>query len=579
MDNDFMTDIDLTKVQSMFREESYQLLKDAEKALLDLEKAPDDTDLIGIIFRCAHSIKGGASVCGYDRIVEFIHGFEELLDMVRKGRLAVTKDHINFALRVIDALNDLLRMTESCEPELEESHLELLKILPELSTPYKSGDPLDVPDAYPAATAVKNRESIPEHSSLGQAARTIRVPVERLDELMNLVGEISIARGRITDMLESQGDDESGHLLEIHRESNYLYMELQELAMKMRTVPINPLFEEFYRTVRDLSLSCGKKVQLVTSGGGAEVDTTVVEHLRGPIIHMVRNAIYHGIETPDKRLHQRKNPVGTITLSASQEAGRIRVVVEDDGTGLDRDRIYHTAVKNGFIQSGQELRDSELFQMILKPGFSTAEQKNEISGRGVGMDVVQRNLELLRGRIQVESKAGQGSRFILTMPLTLAIIDGFRVAVGKELYVIPLESVRECIELPAEDKEKSAKFGVTKLRGKPLPFLYLKRIFDLESSPYARENLIVIGYGDKQAGIVVDRLLGEAQTVIKPLGKLFQDINGIMGSTIMGNGRVAFVLDVASIVTSAIEEMENMAAMKKEGHENQENSSAPIFMG
>jgi two-component system, chemotaxis family, sensor kinase CheA len=313
-------------------------------------------------------------------------------------------------------------------------------------------------------------------------------------------------------------------------------------------VPIGPTFRQHTRTVRDLATSSGKQARLEIEGEDVEVDTTVVNLIRDPLTHMLRNAVDHGLETPEKRQAAGKEPCGLIRLKAFHDTGNIVIQISDDGAGLNRARILEKARSRG-LATKAELSDSELFRLIFEPGFTTAEKVTDVSGRGVGMDVVRRNIEALRGTVSVESKEGAGTTLTIRLPLTLAIIEGFLVGVGLETYVLPLDVVVECVDLPESERSITASEGMINLRGKSLPYVRLRHMFGGEIENSVREQIVVVQHHDLRAGFVVDALYGENQIVIKPLGKLFQGLPGVSGSTILGNGRVALILDVPAIVT------------------------------
>jgi two-component system chemotaxis sensor kinase CheA len=352
-------------------------------------------------------------------------------------------------------------------------------------------------------------------------------------------------------MLESGEAYSREQLLEAHRDADRLYLDLQEQVMKVRMVPVERAFQPLTRSLRDLCTSTGKLARLELSGEDVEVDTTVVELLRDPLTHMVRNAFDHGLERPEQRMAAGKDPTGTLSLSARHDGGSIVIEVADDGRGLDRERIRRRAKEAGLCADPEALQDAALFELIFAPGFSTAESVTELSGRGMGMSVVRHNVEQLRGSIRVDSEAGKGTLVTLRLPLTVSIIEGFSVGVGEETYVLPLDTVHECMELPEESQGAGAS-GVINLRGRPLPFLRLRSHFRVPGARPARENVVVVGHGRGQVGLAVDVLLGQGQTVIKPLGKLFQQIPGVTGSAILGTGRVALILDVPSLLQQAL---------------------------
>ena len=312
-------------------------------------------------------------------------------------------------------------------------------------------------------------------------------------------------------------------------------------------VPIGPLFHQYNRTVRDMAKSLGKMAQLRIEGEDIEVDTSVVEYLKDPLLHMIRNALDHGIEPPTKRKKSGKSQTGTITVRAAREAGNIVIEVMDDGAGLDKQKICEVAQKKGLVAEPQKLSESEVYQLIFEPGFTTASHVSDMSGRGVGMDVVRRNIQALRGSVHAASQPGVGTTVRVRLPLTLAIIEGFGVGVGEETYVIPVDQVIECVELPKEDHENARKDGVLQLRNEPLPFIYLKDHFGLPGERGGRQSVVVVQHETSRAGLAVNELYGATQTVIKTLPAVFKNVPGVSGSAILGDGRVALILDVPAL--------------------------------
>jgi two-component system chemotaxis sensor kinase CheA len=313
-------------------------------------------------------------------------------------------------------------------------------------------------------------------------------------------------------------------------------------------VQIGETFNRFQRVVRDTSHELGKDIELIISGSEAELDKSVVEKLGDPLMHLVRNALDHGIESTEARIAKGKPARGKLRLNAYHESGSIAIEIIDDGAGMNREKILAKARERQLIGANQVLSDNEIFSLIFEPGFSTAEKITNISGRGVGLDVVKRNITALRGSVDVESKEGLGSTFRIRLPLTLAIIDGFLVGVGKSSYVIPLNSVVECIELSEKDRGETLNRQYINLRGEVLPFVRLREQFEITERGGKRENIVVVQFAQQKIGLVVDELMGEFQTVIKPLGSIFKSIKGIGGSTILGSGEVALILDVQSLV-------------------------------
>jgi two-component system chemotaxis sensor kinase CheA len=362
--------------------------------------------------------------------------------------------------------------------------------------------------------------------------------------MLDLTGEIAIARGRLRRLLDQVGVP--AQVLEAQAEVDRLSLDLQEVVMKVRLVPLRGTFRQYVRTVRDLAALQGKQARLILEGEEVEVDTSIIEHARDPLTHMIRNALHHGIEDPEVRRARGKDPCGTLLLRARHEGGTIVIDIADDGAGLNRERILERARLRGL--DADHMREEEIHGLVFQPGFSTAEEVTELSGRGIGLDVVRRNVTALRGKVSIRSREGLGTTVSMRLPLTLAIIDGFGVGVGEETYVIPLEAVVECLELPAEASQGLGGRGVINLRGAALPYLRLRRLFGLSPREGRQQVVVVQPDGGGQIGLVVDSLLGGFQTVIKPLGRLFQGLPGIAGSAILGTGRVALILDVPALL-------------------------------
>ncbi|MBI1907233.1 MAG: chemotaxis protein CheA [Rhodocyclales bacterium] len=377
-----------------------------------------------------------------------------------------------------------------------------------------------------------------------QEARSLKVPADRLDTLINQVGELVIA-GSAVQLHASKARDTE--LQEAAANLLRLVEDMRDTALRLRMTPIGDVFSRFPRVVRDLSKELGKDIELVINGAEAELDKSMVEKIGDPLMHLVRNSIDHGIESPEARTAADKPARGRVVLNAYHESGSIVIEVADDGRGLDTARILQKAVERGIVAADASLTEAEIHRLILAPGFSTAETVTNLSGRGVGMDVVKSSIEALRGTLDIESHPSAGTTMRLCLPLTLAIIDGFQVGVGGATFILPLDAVVECIELP----QGSDACDYLNLRDQVLPFLRLRRLFDLPGEPPPRQNIVVISFAGRKAGIAVDRLYGECQTVIKPLGRLFEQISGIAGSTILGSGEVALILDVAQLVQHA----------------------------
>ena len=376
----------------------------------------------------------------------------------------------------------------------------------------------------------------------------LRVRADKLDELITLVGELVIAGAGTRLLAQRAGNSE---LLESTLSAEGLVAQIRDSALKLRMVPIGDAFTRFNRVVRDLGSELGKQIELELSGAETELDKLMIEKIGDPLMHLVRNALDHGIEAPQLRAQRGKPPVGRLSLNAYHDSGSIVIEVADDGGGLDREKILARAVERGLIAVDATLSDQDIFKLIMEPGFSTADQVTNVSGRGIGMDVVKRNVEALRGSVTIDSAAGEGTAVVIRQPLTLAIIDGFLVGVGRATYVVPLDMVVECMELSAAERVAIRNRSYINLRDQVLPLLRLRDMFETSGEAGRRENIVVVQCAGQQAGLVVDTLLGEFQTVIKPLGKLFEKLSGISGSTILGTGEVALILDVPALVQKA----------------------------
>jgi two-component system chemotaxis sensor kinase CheA len=405
-----------------------------------------------------------------------------------------------------------------------------------------------VPEFKPVEAVPAKRESaVQADQRQAKAAENVRVPAERLDELMDRVGELVIAQSRLSQLASASTDIA---LRSVSEEIERLSGELRDTMMVLRMVPVATLFSRFRRLVHDLARETGKVIELVTEGESTEVDKTVIERLADPLVHLVRNSIDHGLETPAERLAAGKSEAGTVTLSARQAGGEVIISIKDDGRGINRDRVRAKAESSGLIAPGQPLTDSELLQLIFAPGFSTAAAITNLSGRGVGMDVVKKTVEALRGAIDITSHNGEGSEVSLRIPLTLAIIDGLLVRVGTGSYVIPLSAVEECLELSLEEDLRSRGRSFISLRDSLVPFLRLRDLFRTGTKPDVHQKVVVISTGTERVGLVVDQIIGDHQTVIKSMSKLHNDVQTFSGATILGDGSVALILDVGHLVAA-----------------------------
>jgi len=381
-----------------------------------------------------------------------------------------------------------------------------------------------------------------------EAAATVRVPADRLDRLVDLVGEMVTIQSRMSQTAIGRDDAD---LISIAEEVERLTAELRDNTLSLRMLPIGTTFSKFKRLVRDLSQELGKEIELTTSGAETELDKTVIEKLNDPLIHLIRNSIDHGIEAPQIRVSAGKKRHGTIRLAAIHSGDSVVIEITDDGAGLNQERIRTKAIEKGIINEQDHLSPQDLYQLIFASGFSTAAKVTGVSGRGVGMDVVRRAIEALRGTININSNPGQGTTIRVQIPLTLAIIESLLVGIGKERYVLPLSLVEECIELQRNQVHEAHGRNLVKVRDQLIPYLPLRRWFEIEGAQPTIEQVVITSFEGQRIGLVVDRVIGEHQTVIKPLGRIYRDAQGISGATILGEGGVALILDVPQLLAGA----------------------------
>ncbi len=529
-----LDDNDRQQLIDAFVAETDDVLDEVEQLLLRLEQTPDDDALLQEIFRGIHTLKGNAGCLQFDDLTQFAHVMEELLDGMREGRIDANAAGVSQLLEAVDALRDIAVRSVNGNGAPTQPQEELLLLLA----------------AWAGSAIASNQNAgrdagMQQRPSAARSARSLRVGVDKLDRMLDLAGEIATVRGNVRQLVEETSRDEK--TLDAVRELDRLSFDLQEAIMNVRLVPVGPSLRHFHRIVRDLAASQGKRAMLVLEGEDVEVDTTVIEHLKDPITHMIRNAIDHGLEEPRTRIARGKNVAGTIRITALHQSGGITFRLSDDGAGLNETSIAERARVLGF--DPERLTRQELWNMTLRPGFSTAAEVTDLSGRGVGMDVVRRNVESLRGTLTIDSQPGLGTTIDIRLPLTVAVIDGFAVGVGDETYVIPIDTIVECTEMPENPERLST--GVIDLRGTPLPFLRIQSIFGLDAGADERENVVVVEHEHGRAGIVVDKLFGSSQVVMKPMGRFLRQVPGVAGSSILGNGRVALILDVQEIIRRA----------------------------
>ncbi len=574
-------DDELKEFLDLFFEEAFENLGTLETGLLRLETAGNDAELLNSVFRAAHSIKGGASSFGLTDVSHFAHIMEGLLDQVRRGERTVTSDLASLLLRATDSLKELLGAARANEPASDEpahvlEELERAKAdtgttpaaapapgplaatatapLPEAGfAEIWSEDGPDVvitaskPAAAPSAPAAG---AIRRRATDADVATSIRVSTGKVDQLVNLVGELVIAQSIVTQIAQDLRPESLVRLGEALADVERNTRELQERVMSIRMVPISSVFHRFTRVVRDLAAQIGKRVHLEMEGEDTEIDKGVIELLGDPLTHLVRNAVDHGIETPEERSAAGKFPEGTLKLVARTEGGTVHIEVVDDGKGLDRERIRRKAVERGLLRPDETPTDEQIFSLIFQAGFSTAATVTDVSGRGVGMDVVKRNVERLNGGLQVDSRPNRGTRIRIRLPLTLAILDGLTLAVGGHVFVLPLSAIVESLRPTTDDVRRVlGKGDVILLRGETLPLLRTHALLGLRSAVTdpTQGLVVIVSHEGRRMAVFVDEVLGQQQVVIKNLDLNYRRVEGTMGATIMGDGRVALILDVAGL--------------------------------
>ncbi|MBF0536892.1 MAG: chemotaxis protein CheA [Nitrospirae bacterium] len=694
------------KGREIFTEEANELLAELETSLLELEETPTDTELIGRVFRAMHTIKGSGAMFGFDDIAHFTHEVETAFDMVRTGKMLVTKELMDLTLRARDQIRAMLDGTsvdeaisneiitalralmvinvlsdeqegqqeqpggqeavarvehtatdnesvtyrirfrphkelfltgsnpllmfaelrelgncvviaqtdaipplseldpESCHTSWDvvltttadqntikdvfifvqdicdltievieadsdmleqERHLKLGEILLSrgdvslselqqvLGTQRRVGEILvdsgivGEDQVQSALVEQQHIKEVRQQRAKQESMASIRVPSDKLDGLVDLVGELVTVQARLTQTSATFGD---AVLSIIAEEVERITWELRDRTMGIRMMPIGGTFSKFKRLVRDLSAELGKDIVMTTDGAETELDKTVIEKLNDPLVHVIRNSIDHGIESPEARLKAGKPKHGTVHLTAGHSGANVVIQIKDDGAGLDTEAILNKAIKSGIITPETELSEKDIFSLIFEPGFSTAKNITSVSGRGVGMDVVKKNIIALRGTVDIKSKKGVGTTISLKLPLTLAIIDGLLVKISDDFYVIPLSVVHECVELTRNDVENSHGRHISYVRGAIVPYIRLREYFAINTPVPEVEQIVITEVEEQRVGFVVDYVIGEHQTVIKTLGRLYKTIEGVSGATILGDGTVALIVDAPKLVSA-----------------------------
>jgi two-component system, chemotaxis family, sensor kinase CheA len=581
-------DNEMAEIVESFIVESNEILDKLGQNLMELEKTPTDSELHNVIFRAVHTLKGTSSFLGFEQMTSLSHKFEDVLNKIRKGELQVTSDKMDVMFAGYDLLKVLLQRieTKNSEPvdvadvaaKLEDiaqgKTVEPTRLAKDVSKPEPAAEVRtdagiameELADAGkpvredPSAKTVEGPAAQSTQVQQAKAADTsIRVDVSRLDTLMNLVGELVLGRNRLSQIALQMNEHEEGfpavrELAETNSHIDFITTELQMAVMKTRMLPISKVFNKLPRLIREVSKEMGKEIDLVLVGEETELDKTLIEELNDPMVHLLRNAGDHGVETPQDRIAAGKSPRGTVTVRAEHEGNHIVISVQDDGKGMDPEKLRQKAIEKGLATEAQarEMSTQEVFNFIFAPGFSTAQKVTNVSGRGVGMDVVKTNILKLKGMIDIESELGKGSKFIIKLPLTLAIIQALLVEVDKEVFSIPLDSVLEVVRAGGQDLSTINGREVIRLRNSVLPLARLSDILAVGKNGHAPHEgemyVVVVGLAEQRLGIVVDSLLGQKEIVIKSLGDYLGNVRGIAGSTILGDGRVIMIIDVGELM-------------------------------
>ncbi|RKX29940.1 MAG: chemotaxis protein CheA [Candidatus Zixiibacteriota bacterium] len=595
-----------------FLVEADELISSLDNNLVKLEVSPDDLDLLNEIFRAAHTIKGTSSFLGFEQVTTLTHRMEDILNKLRKSEMVVTPEVMDILLESLDLLKVLLdNVRQGNQEELDltdimarldatiegqesvpkeespvaenkdsDSSVSLSEVSQTNDTLVTVGQPDNVVDESPvtetgnpvASEGKSTADKFPQNSDLpGKPSRpqmlkksseqTIRVDVDRLDSLMNMMGELVLGRNSLQQSINRLNRDHEGEyeLESVNQAAtavNFITTELQMAVMKMRMQPVGKVFNRFPRLVRDLSRETHKQIELKITGETTELDRSVIEEIGDPLVHIIRNSCDHGLETPEERTKAGKTPVGTVCLDACQEGSHIVIKVTDDGRGFGIEAIKEKAIERGLAtrESIEKMPDREIYRFVFGAGFSTAKVVTDVSGRGVGMDVVRSNIEKLNGIIELDSEVGKGSSVTIKLPLTLAIIQGLLVQCDDEVFILPLSSVLETVKTEHSEVFYVNKRPILRLRDDIIPIINLVDIlsanprgFIMTEKPY----IVVVGLAEKKLGLIVDRFLGQEEAVIKSLGSYLGSTEGVAGATILGDGRIRLIVDIVGLFNVA----------------------------
>ena len=586
--------MDDPEIVKEFLTESGDHLEAIELQILQLEENPDNVDSINTIFRPIHSMKGSAGFLGLKDLGTVSHELETLLDEARKGNLKITPSIIEILYEGVDILKRLRELVAKKVEKIDVSGeiVDYASLIVKIKNALAGQEATEIAPPKPqhlgeilvekgeiteddldkaleeqeklqrkklgeiiVEKGIASKESIDSAlktlTATAPVSETVKVDIQKIDSLVNLVGELVIANALIKDLLENTNSTSNKNISHLGK----IVKDIQDQVMSIRMVPIKSTFQKMSRLVRDVSKKAGKKVKLEVSGEETELDKSVIETIGDPLVHILRNSVDHGIEPEEERIAAGKPALGHVHLDAFHKGGNILIEIRDDGRGLRKDKLLKKAIEKGIVSENATLTEQQIFGLIFAAGFSTAEKITDISGRGVGMDVVKKNIERLRGKVEISSEEGKGTKISIKLPLTMAIIDGMIVQVGNQKYIVPMLSIEESIRPKKDDISTIQQRGeVINVRGNILPMVRLHHWYNVEPKKYDPwEAIILIVESEGQrCGILVDDLIGQQQIVIKRLGEQFRNVKGVSGSAILGDGRVGLILDVGGIMNLAL---------------------------
>ncbi len=597
-----MDEMDLSQFKEVFVSESKEHLVALNAALIELEKRPSNKEVLNDIFRVAHTLKGMSATMGYDKLTNLAHHMEDVLDSLRKGEAQAKGNIVDVIFECFDKIESLIEEIETgveskadidglvarlegliseeevkpqepkAQPEPQTVPAQTQTTQPQPQSLAKEQIQTPTPQPVPEQKQTQPQSAAQESQAMAKAPEeeakstdeieatagaagkksktSIRINISHLDKMMNLVGEMVISKSQLEQIAVVHGIEE---LKETLQQLDRIAVELQEAVLKTRMVPLSQIFDRYPRMARDLALKLGKEVEFEIIGADIEIDRMLIEEINEPLVHLLRNALDHGIETPEKRLEAGKPRKGKVVLSARRERGYISINVSDDGKGLDPEQIRRKSVEKGILtaEEAKATSDEDSFLVICDPRFTTAEKITDISGRGVGMDVVKNAIESFAGRLVINSKKGEGSSFTVNLPLSIAIITSLLVKVKTEIYAIPLNNITEVVPFSQNDVKSIEKREVIVLRDEVLPLVWLEKLLGVSAHPETKQSanryILRVEIGNKSVGLVVDNFIGRKEIVIKSLSGLIKKAKGFSGATILGDGSVVLILDVNSL--------------------------------